>query len=386
MSRIIVDGQATGDAIQDAAGVSVSKDGAGATLKRGTLNFQDTGPVTVTATDDGPGGKVDIHVDASAALAIADHATLDHTGIPGVGVTDWYQVLDATATWTDIQNALNDSNTRIVYLKPGNYAFGSGGLSIPSGKQLIGLSEYPTRDRILSNGNSSLEVVFTLVGAPLSGSNPLINMQSGSVVKNIFVEGSGLAGSGSGPAFNVQQGSKLENCIINNWWNSVLSTGTGPAVISYPGSFVRNVLCYSSRGPSFSTVAASFYAPCVIEHCTAYNGGSNSIGFYLSGGALVTGCYSFGNQYGFRRQSGLDSLKIVHSEAYNNDSDGFLIDGGSDGTLIMGCYSYNNGGWGFNVSGGIGGRAAVVGCGASGNVSGGFNFPGGWQNFANWNV
>ncbi len=65
--------------------------------------------------------------------------TINGVDVVAGGGATYYQILDSTATASDINTALADAATFVVFLKPGSYALGANNISVPAQKALVGL-------------------------------------------------------------------------------------------------------------------------------------------------------------------------------------------------------------------------------------------------------
>lgn len=314
-------------------------------------------------------------------LTTAAHAVLNHAGIPGVGLRGT-QVLSAPQTQTSLQAALNDANTKVVFLLPGQYDLGGQAqLYIPHGKALIGLLGGPSR---AGSYSASAHAVFRLNTTQNVGSGSYFYVEQFARLANIALNASGSSGHDANFAISALDGAIIENIVIDNWLEG--GTTTGAAVRLYEGAIARNVLVRRAKGKGFMTSSVGNpRANVYMESCVAYD--CDNHGFELGHSCTLVNCYAYACTGNGFRGVGSSFQKLTNCVAESNSSDGFnyTFTPAGDGTLILGCTAITNGGWGFNLTAGTGGRPGAVGCCARGNIAGGFNFSG-WQNFANWNA
>jgi hypothetical protein len=134
-------------------------------------------------------------------------------GVPVSTGAAWYQVLDSTATASDINTALADAGTFVVFLEPGTYSLGNNNISIPAQKALVGLGgvfqgsgagadltiEVDATNRVQMASGSRLENVKLRFASTSTAGNEMIETSTndGVVIRGVNVDGSAV-GAGNG--------------------------------------------------------------------------------------------------------------------------------------------------------------------------------------------
>jgi hypothetical protein len=279
-------------------------------------------------------------------LSTTTHGTINHQGLAGIPPL-YSQVLDSTSTLSDINTALADSNTHIVYLKPGNYNHPFAQITVPAGKQLIGLTS------VMGDVGGTLDYTRMPVLRPNTQlSAPFITVQPHGKVKDIYVTGES-GGPGSASAYAITQGSFtdpiwLENVHVRNW--GFIGTVAADSFVVGRGRFVH---CQSQLGKGVGFRAlntGSFQQATIFEGCQAYTSSG----------------------HGFRISDGPNHI-FFNCQAEANGGDGFYIDYNSASLIrFTHCWAEsNNNGWnwpGSSASWGCG----IYECTATGNTLWGF--------------
>ena len=197
---------------------------------------------------------------------------------PSGGAT-YYQIADSSMTHTAIQAMLDDADTYVVYLKPGNYTSVTAGLSVPDGKSLIGLeNEYEANNQV--NLNSM-------------GTTGYITMGRDSYLKNVTIT---ITGGTFTSGYAVY--SNLDPCVAEN---VRIYCAAGNDAWGFSGKFrdINRCIVYGMRGITAENASPSA-GFLTIRNCS------------LDGANFVDG-----GGYGIRLGTSADYAKI--SNVYIND-------------------------------------------------------------------
>jgi microcystin-dependent protein len=328
-----------------------------------TLNFIPAGGTSFGVANDALNNRVDVTITTPAAPA-ANH----------------YVVLDSTSTFAAINAALASGANNIVYLKPGNYLHPHSPITVPAGKQLIGLTgpmgdepaELPTINPVLK---------------PTSTGVSLITVVGDATVKNLWITGSN-GGPATATDYAIEQSNNaepiwLENIFVNAWGQS--------GGVNAPGYSVgrgRFIHCTAAGGQWSGFLCGDPGDPnqhaTIFEGCVAHNNSTSGFDVVAGNGQLFLHCKSWQNgANGYEVGSSVTNrLKFLRCHAEGNSGHGWnwFATNTNLGCAIEHCAAAGHGsGWGFTLSVPLGtNRAVIHGCVGLLNGLGDFSVSGGW--------
>lgn len=180
--------------------------------------------------------------------------TINGVDVVAGGGATYYQILDSTATAVDIQTALNDADTYVVFLKPGSYALGANNISIPAQKSLVGLGgvyqgtgagadltiTVNATQRVQMADSSRLENLKLRFSSTSTAGNEMVETgtNDGCVIRGVNFDGSAV-GAGNGIASQAILGRVkiVSHCEFYRcrgvYANSASDNEGGPSEISF---------------------------------------------------------------------------------------------------------------------------------------------------------